>query len=95
MSIDRQTVAKVARLARLAMTEEKLDFYAPQIVRIMGIAEQLAKVDTTGVAPLASVVENDLYLRPDVVTDGGIAEDILSNAPEKMEGYFVVPKVVE
>lgn len=95
MSIDRDAVAKVARLARLDMPPEKLDIYVPQIERLMGIAEQLSRVDTTGVEPLASVVENDLVWREDVVTDGEIAADILSNAPEKMEGYFVVPKVVE
>lgn len=95
MSIDKDTVAKVARLARLEMPPEKLAYYVPQIERILGIAEQLGKVDTTGVAPLASVVENDLWLRSDIVTDGENATEILSNAPEKMEGYFVVPKVVE
>lgn len=95
MSIDRETVRKVARLARLAMPDEKLDVYAPQIERIMGVVEQLSKVNTDGVEPLTSVVENALYLRPDVVSDGEIAGDILANAPETMEGYFVVPKVVE
>lgn len=95
MSIDRETVRKVARLARIAMPDEKLDVYAPQIERIMGVVEQLGKVNTDGVEPLASVVENELSLRPDTVTDGNDAAGVLSNAPETMEGYFVVPKVVE
>ncbi len=95
MSIDRNTVAKVARLARLKVTDEQLDKYAPQLANIMKFVEQLGEVNTDNVAPLASVIDLDLELRPDVINDGGIPEAVLANAPESLEGFFVVPKVVE
>ncbi len=95
MSIDRNTVAKVARLARLRVTDEQLDRYVPQLGNIMKFVEQLGEVDTDNVEPLASVVDIDLELRRDEVTDGGIPEAVLANAPESLEGFFVVPKVVE
>ncbi len=95
MTIDRNTVAKVARLARIRVTDEELDKYAPQLANIMKFIEQLGEVDTANVEPLASVVNIDLALREDKVTDGGIQEAVLANAPEALEGFFVVPKVVE
>lgn len=95
MSIDRNTVAKVARLARLKVTDEQLDTYAPQLANIMKFVEHLGEVNTDNVAPLASVIDLDLELRPDVINDGGIQEAVLANAPESLEGFFVVPKVVE
>jgi aspartyl-tRNA(Asn)/glutamyl-tRNA(Gln) amidotransferase subunit C len=95
MPIDRATVAKVARLARIRVTDEEIDRYAPQLDNIMKFVEQLGEVNTDNVAPLASVVDIDLKLREDKVTDGGIQEAVLANAPEALEGFFVVPKVVE
>lgn len=95
MSIDKSTVSKIANLARIHVTEEDLDYYAPQIQKILAFAEQLQGADTDGVAPLASVSDIVLPLRKDVVTDGNIAEQVLKNAPESTEGFFVVTKIVE
>lgn len=95
MSIDKETVAKVARLARIKMTEEEQAVYAPQLSGILNWIEQLSAVDTDNVDPLPSPVDIKLRLREDKITDGGCTEDVLANAPEQMEGFFVVPKVVE
>jgi len=95
MSLDKQTVAKVARLARIKVTEEELESYAPQLSGILKWVEQLEEIDTTNVEPLASSGDLTLPLRADEVTDGDCQKDILANAPESLEGFFVVPKVVE
>ncbi|MDY0028754.1 MAG: Asp-tRNA(Asn)/Glu-tRNA(Gln) amidotransferase subunit GatC [Pseudobdellovibrionaceae bacterium] len=95
MSIDKSTVSKIANLARIKVTEQDLDYYAPQLQNILSWAEQLQEVDTTGVEPLANVSEITLSLRPDIVNDGNIQQDILANAPETVEGFFVVTKIVE
>ena len=95
MSIDRSTVSKIATLARIHVTEADLDYYAPQIQKILAFAEQLQDANTDGVAPLASVSDIALPLRKDEVTDGNLQEDILKNAPESTEGFFVVTKIVE
>lgn len=93
--MDIETVRKVARLARLKVEEKDLERYGSQLTNILKFVEQLEEVDTKNVEPLASVVDIKLRLRDDAVTDGGIQKDVLANAPEKMEGFFVVPKVVE
>lgn len=93
--MDKATVRKVASLARLAVTEQDLDKYATQLNGILKWVEQLASVNTDNVEPLANVVNINLELREDVLNDGGKQEDILANAPESLEGFFVVPKVVE
>ena len=93
--MDKDTVKKVAKLARLDVTEEDLDYYAPQLQNIMKWFEELREVDTEGVEPLASVSEINARLREDVINDGDIQDRVLSNAPENLEGFFVVPKVVE
>jgi len=95
MSMDKATVRKVASLARLAVTEQDLDKYATQLNGILKWVEQLASVNTDNIEPLANVVNIELELREDVVNDGGKQADILANAPESLEGFFVVPKVVE
>lgn len=95
MSLDKKTVAKVANLARLEMSDDELEKYGPQLSNIINFVEQLAEVDTDNVEPLASVVDITLRLRSDEVTDGGYQKEILANAPEALEGFFVVPKVVE
>lgn len=95
MSLEKKDVEKVARLARLKITDEEATRYGAQLSNIIDFVEQLKEVDTDNVEPLASVVDIKLRLREDVVTDGGIQEDILANAPESLEGFFVVPKVVE
>lgn len=95
MSIDRDTVKKVAGLAQLRMTDEQLDKHTPELNNILKFIEQLGEVNTDNVEPLANVARIDLVRRKDEVTDGGYAQDVLKNAPEAVEGYFVVPKVVE
>lgn len=95
MSIDKETVRKVAGLARLSLTEDDLERFTPQVAGIVKWVEMLDEVNTENVAPLANVVNIDLKLRPDTANDGGYQKEILVNAPESMEGFFVVPKVVE
>ena len=95
MAIDAATVRKVARLARIAEPEEKLESLAKELSGIMAWIEQLAEVNTDGVEPMTSAVAVALPLREDVVTEGGDASKVLSNAPKSVGGFFVVPKVVE
>jgi len=95
MSMDKATVANVARLARIKLNEEELDLYTNELSGILDWIEQVQAVNTDGVEPMSSVVERLLPEREDVVTDGNIQEDVLANAPEAAHGYYVVPKVVE
>jgi aspartyl-tRNA(Asn)/glutamyl-tRNA(Gln) amidotransferase subunit C len=95
MSIDKDTVGKIARLARIRVTEEDKETLAGELSGILAMVEKLNAVDTKGIAPLTSVVQMKLPMREDVVSDGGIPEKILQNAPEQTAGFFVVPKVVE
>jgi aspartyl-tRNA(Asn)/glutamyl-tRNA(Gln) amidotransferase subunit C len=95
MAIDAATVRKVARLARIAEPEEKLESLAKELSGIMAWIEQLAEVDTDGVEPMTSAVAVALPMREDVVTEGGDPARVLSNAPKSTGGFFVVPKVVE
>jgi len=95
MSIDANTVRKVARLARIRVEEERLQPLAGELSGILGWIEQLGEVDTDGVEPMTSVVAAKLPMREDVVTDGGDAGRVLSNAPRAADGFYVVPKVVE
>lgn len=93
--MDLKTVKKVATLARLEMNEAELEAVRAKIGNIMKFVEQLGEVNTDNVEPLANVVDIKLRLRDDVVNDGNIQQKVLANAPEQMEGFFVVPKVVE
>lgn len=99
MSLDKETVRKIAFLARIRVPDDALDGLAAELNRIIGWVEQLNEVKTDGVAPMASVVDMTLPERADEVTDGGIADDVLKNAPEPAAagdgGYYAVPKVVE
>ena len=95
MSVDKDTVRRIARLARLALEEERV---APMVEELNGIlawVEQLKEVDVDGIAPMTSVVEQRLKMRDDVVTDGGNADALMRNAPGGEDHFFVVPKVVE
>lgn len=94
MSIDKSTVAKIARLSRLHVTETEQESFARELSGIMSWIEQLAEVDTDGVEPMSGA-DMPLYLRADEITDGNMQENILKNAPESTAGFFVVPKVVE
>ena len=95
MAIDAATVRKVARLARIAVPEERLDPMARELSGILQWIEQLGEVDTDGVEPMTSAVETKMAMRDDVVTEGGDASRVLSNAPRSADGFFIVPKVVE
>lgn len=95
MSIDATTVRKIAGLARIAVTEQETAAMVPELNNILGWIEQLGEVDVTGIAPLAAVIPNQLRLRNDVVTDGGIRDAVLANAPQAEHGFFAVPKVIE
>lgn len=95
MSLDKESVKKVASLARIRMSDEELERMVPQLSKIIGFVEQLAEVNTDNVEPLANVVDITPELRKDVVNDGECADKVLKNAPEETQGYFVVPKVVE
>jgi aspartyl-tRNA(Asn)/glutamyl-tRNA(Gln) amidotransferase subunit C len=95
VSLDEATVARIARLARIAVPEAELAPLATELSHILQWIEQLNEVDTDGVPPMTSVAAMKLAWREDEVTDGGRPEDILANAPERQDGYFVVPKVVE
>jgi aspartyl-tRNA(Asn)/glutamyl-tRNA(Gln) amidotransferase subunit C len=95
VSLDEATVARIARLARIAVPEDELRPLADELSHIMTWIEQLNEVETEGVPPMTSVAAMKLAWREDRVTDGGRGEDVLANAPERDDGYFVVPKVVE
>ena len=88
-------VRRIAGLARIQVDDEKLPALASELSAILGFVEQLSEVDTTDVKPYTSPVDTQIKARADAVTDGGYPEDILANAPEKDDGYFAVPKVVE
>jgi aspartyl-tRNA(Asn)/glutamyl-tRNA(Gln) amidotransferase subunit C len=95
MAIDAATVRKVAKLARIAEPEEKLEPLAKELSGILNWIEQLNEVDTNGVEPMTTAVHARLPMREDVVTEGGDPERILANAPKRAGNFFVVPKVVE
>jgi aspartyl-tRNA(Asn)/glutamyl-tRNA(Gln) amidotransferase subunit C len=95
MSIDKNTVGKIARLARIKVSDEEKETLATELSRILKMIEELNEVKTQGVEPVTSVVQVTPVWRPDAVTDGGIPDKILANAPEQTAGFFVVPKVVE
>jgi aspartyl-tRNA(Asn)/glutamyl-tRNA(Gln) amidotransferase subunit C len=95
MSIDADTVRRIAHLARIAVADAEIEHLRGEINAILAFVEQLQEVNIKGVEPMTSVTPMRMKERADVVTDGGIADDILKNAPEKDGHYFVVPKVVE
>lgn len=95
MSIDKDTAAKVAKLARIRVEDDALSALAQEFNDILGFIEQLAEVDVEGVEPMTGVTPMRLKRREDVVTEGGMADTVLSNAPDAREGFFAVPKVVE
>lgn len=95
MSVDIETVRRVARLARIAVTPEEAERMTGELNHILGFVEQLNEVDVTGVEPMTSVIPMQLKERQDVVTAGGIPDDIVANAPATAENFFLVPKVIE
>lgn len=95
MSVSSEKVRHIAKLARIAMSEEELDRLVPELNNILGWVEQLGEVDTDGIEPLTAVIEQRLRLREDAVNDGGIRDEVLANAPDSEHGFFAVPKVIE
>ena len=95
MSVNADQVRHVAKLARIAMSDAEVEAMVPEFNNILGWVEQLGEVDTDGVEPLATVVDQKLRLRDDVVNDGNIRDAILANAPDAQHGFFAVPKVIE
>ena len=95
MAIDRSTVLKIATLARIRVPEQELEHLIGELQGIVQWVEQLNEVDVSEVEPMTSVRPMALKRRPDEVTDGGMREKILANAPETAAGFFVVPKVIE
>ena len=95
MSVDLATVKRVARLARIAVTDEEAERMVGELNAILGFVEQLNEVDVSVVEPMTSVIPMEMKKRQDVVTDGGKAADIVANAPATEENFFLVPKVVE
>ena len=95
MSVDKDTVKRVARLARIAVSDEEAEALKGDLNTILGFVEQLNEVDITGVEPMTAVIPMRAKMREDVVTDGEIADKVVANAPAKAEAFFAVPKVVE
>ena len=95
MSIDEETARKVAKLARIAVPEDRLRALTGEFDAILRFVEQLGKVDVDGVEPMVSVTPMRLKRRGDVVTDGNRQAEVLRNAPDARGGFFAVPKVVE
>ena len=95
MSVDKATVAKIASLARIRMSDAEVAAMVPELNNILGWVEQLGEVDVAGVEPMTAVIPNTLRLREDIVTDGGVRTKVLANAPAPEHGFFGVPKVIE
>jgi aspartyl-tRNA(Asn)/glutamyl-tRNA(Gln) amidotransferase subunit C len=95
MSVDQATVRRIARLARVAVTDDEVPHLQGELNAILGFVEQLNEVDVEGVEPMTSVTPMAMKKRQDVVDDGNDAERVLKNAPVREDGYYVVPKVVE
>ncbi len=95
MALDTDTVRRIARLARIHIPDADLAPLADELSNIIGWVEQLAEVDTDGVEPMTSVVETAPKHRDDVVNDGGYPDRVLANAPDRADGFFTVPKVIE
>jgi aspartyl-tRNA(Asn)/glutamyl-tRNA(Gln) amidotransferase subunit C len=95
MSVDAATVRRIAHLARIAVTESEIPHLQGELNAMLAFVEQLSEVNVEGVEPMTSVTPMDMKKRADVVNDGGIADDIVGNAPETQDHFFLVPKVVE
>ncbi|NDB69041.1 MAG: Asp-tRNA(Asn)/Glu-tRNA(Gln) amidotransferase subunit GatC [Methylocystaceae bacterium] len=95
MSVDPAVVRRIAHLSRIAVEENEVMRLNNEINAILTFVESLSGVDVSGVEPIASVLPMEMKKRPDIVTDGGIVDDILSNAPAREDNFFVVPKVIE
>ncbi|HYW62620.1 MAG TPA: Asp-tRNA(Asn)/Glu-tRNA(Gln) amidotransferase subunit GatC [Bradyrhizobium sp.] len=95
MSVDADTVRRIAHLARIAVEEAEIPHLQGELNAMLAFVEQLSEVDVNGVEPMTSVTPMAMKKRPDVVDDGGIADQIVANAPASQDHFFLVPKVVE
>lgn len=95
MAVDAATTRRIAHLARIAVKDEEVAHLQGEINAVLAFVEQLAEVNVEGVEPMTSVTPMHMKKRPDVVTDGGIADAIVANAPATEDHFFLVPKVVE
>jgi len=95
MSVDAQTVRRVAHLARVAVAEDEVEHVRGELNAMLAFVEQMGEVDVRNVEPMTSVVPIAMRMRKDEVTDGGISDDIVKNAPATEDHFFLVPKVVE
>ena len=95
MSVDSEIVRRIAHLARIAVAEEEMEHLKGELNAILAWVEQLGEVDVADVEPMTSVTPMKMKMRADEVTDGGIPEDIVKNAPASEDNFFLVPKVVE
>jgi aspartyl-tRNA(Asn)/glutamyl-tRNA(Gln) amidotransferase subunit C len=95
MSVDADTVRRIAHLARIAVTEAEVPHLQGELNAMLAFVEQLSEVNIDGVEPMTSVMPMEMKKRQDVVNDGGIADDVVANAPATENHFFLVPKVVE
>ena len=95
MSVDAETVRRVAHLARIAVAEEEIEHLQGELNAILAFVERLAEVDVAGIEPMTSVTPMAMEMRKDEVTDGGIVDAIMANAPAREDHFLLVPKVVE
>jgi aspartyl-tRNA(Asn)/glutamyl-tRNA(Gln) amidotransferase subunit C len=95
MSVDTATVRRIAHLARIAVADDEVDHLKGELNAILAFVEQLSEVNVDGIEPMTSVTPMAMKKREDKVTDGGIPDDILKNAPAHEDHFFLVPKVVE
>jgi len=95
MFVDTDTVRRVAHLARIAVAGEEVEHLCGELNAMLAFVEQLSEVDVTGVEPMTSVMPMAMKMRKDEVTDGGIADAVMANAPAREDHFFLVPKVVE
>ena len=95
MSVDADTVRRIAHLARIGVKESEVSHLQGELNAMLAFVEQLKEVNVEGVEPMTSVIPMEMKKRADVVNDGGIADDIVKNAPETQGHFFLVPKVVE
>jgi aspartyl-tRNA(Asn)/glutamyl-tRNA(Gln) amidotransferase subunit C len=95
MSVDAATVRRIAHLARIAVAESEVEHLQGELNAMLAFVEQLREVNVDGVEPMTSVMPMEMKKRPDVVNDGEIADEMVANAPETQDHFFLVPKVVE
>ena len=95
MTVDATTVRRIAHLARIAVSDAEVPDLQGELNAMLAFVEQLREVDVDGVEPMTSVMPMEMKKRPDIVNDGGIADEVVANAPATEDHFFLVPKVVE